>query len=203
MFTGIIEEVGEIVETKDTGDFRTIFVRGGGVFDDLRIGSSIAVNGVCLTVRKITGDVFSAEMSRETLDRTSLSNLAARSIVNLERPMRADARFGGHIVQGHVDGVGRIVSFSREGDAWDLTVEYPGAAGRYIVEKGSIAVDGISLTVASLRAPAAFSVAIIPHTFENTNLKAAKSGDAVNLEFDVVAKYVENLLSRTHAIRND
>jgi riboflavin synthase len=203
MFTGIIEEVGEIVETKDTGDFRTIFVRGGGVFDDLRIGSSIAVNGVCLTVRKITGDVFSAEMSRETLDRTSLSNLAARSIVNLERPMRADARFGGHIVQGHVDGVGRIVSFSREGDAWDLTVEYPGAAGRYIVEKGSIAVDGISLTVASLRAQGTFSVAIIPHTFENTNLKAAKSGDAVNLEFDVVAKYVENLLSRTHAIRND
>src|SRR5215468_3211447 len=203
MFTGIIEEVGEILETKDSGDFRTVSVRGGGVFDDLRIGSSIAVNGVCLTVRAIAGDVFSAEMSRETLDRTSLGNLASRSIVNLERPMRADARFGGHIVQGHVDGIGRIVNFSREGDAWDLTVEYPSAAGRYIVEKGSIAVDGISLTVASLRAPGAFSVAIIPHTFENTNLKAARAGNAVNLEFDVVAKYVENLLSRTHAIRND
>jgi len=203
MFTGIIEEIGEIVETKDTGDFRTIFVRGGGVFDDLRIGSSIAVNGVCLTVRTIAGNLFSAEMSRETLDRTSLGKLASRSIVNLERPMRADARFGGHIVQGHVDGVGRIVNFSREGDAWDLTVEHPSDAGRYIVEKGSIAVDGISLTVASLRAPRAFSVAIIPHTFENTNLKAAKPGDAVNLEFDVVAKYVENLLRGTHAIRND
>ncbi len=203
MFTGIIEEIGEIVETRDTSDFRTIFVRGRGVFDDLHIGSSIAVNGVCLTVRRIAGNVFSAEMSRETLARTSLGNLASRSIVNLERPMRADARFGGHIVQGHVDGVGRILNFSREGDAWDLTVEYPDAAGRYIVEKGSIALDGISLTVASLRAPGAFSVAIIPHTFENMNLKAAKAGDAVNLEFDVVAKYVENLLSRTHAIRND
>ena len=117
--------------------------------------------------------------------------------------MRADARFGGHIVQGHVDCVGDIVDFRREGDAWDLEIEYPEAAGRYIVEKGSIAVDGISLTVASLRGPKTFSVAIIPHTFENTNLKAVKAGDPVNLEFDVLAKYVENLLSRTHAVRND
>src|SRR5215468_9516233 len=203
MFTGIIEEIGEIIETKDTGDFRTVFVRGGGVFDDLRIGSSIAVNGVCLTVRTIAGNVFSAEMSRETLDRTSLGNLASRSIVNLERPMRADARFGGHIVQGHVDCVGRIIAFERQGDSWDLEVEYPEAAGRYIVGKGSIAVDGISLTVAALRGRRAFSVAIIPHTFENTNLKTAKAGDPVNLEFDVLAKYVENLLSKTHAVRND
>ena len=203
MFTGIIEEVGEVVETKDTGEFRTIFVRGKSVFDDLRLGSSIAVNGVCLTVRSITENIFSAEMSRETLDRTSLGHLASRSIVNLERPMRADSRFGGHIVQGHVDGLGRIVYFNRDADAWDLSVQYPEAAGRYIVEKGSIAVDGISLTVASLEGSRTFSVAIIPHTFENTNLKAAKAGDTVNLEFDIVAKYVENLLSRTNAIRND
>lgn len=203
MFTGIIEETGEVVEMKDTGGFRTIYVRGALVFDDLKLGSSIAVNGVCLTVRSISGDVFSAEMSRETLDRTSLGNLAPRSIANLERPMRADARFGGHIVQGHVDGLGLIAHFNREGDAWDLSVEYPEPAGRYIVEKGSIAVDGISLTVAGLRAPRIFSVAIIPHTFENTNLRAARSGDPVNLEFDIVAKYVENLLSKTNAIRND
>jgi riboflavin synthase len=203
MFTGIIEETGEVVETSDVGGFRTIFVSGKNVFDDLRIGSSIAVSGVCLTVRTITANVFSAEMSRETLDRTSLGRLASRSIVNLERPMRADARFGGHIVQGHVDGVGRIAHFKRENDAWDLSVEYPASAGRYIVEKGSIAVDGISLTVASLRGPQLFSIAIIPHTFENTNLGAAKDGDWVNLEFDIVAKYVENLLSKTNAIRND
>src|SRR6516162_9411757 len=218
MFTGIIEEVGEVSGIIDTGGFRTISVSGTSVFDDLHIGSSIAVNGVCLTVRTIGADerseckrgiaqppnnVFSAEMSRETLDRTSLGSLARRSIVNLERPMRADARFGGHIVQGHVDGLGRIASFNREGDAWDLLVEYPASAARYIVEKGSIAVDGISLTVASLQGPRRFSVAIIPHTFENTNLRTAQAGDPVNLEFDVVAKYVENLLSKTHAIRKD
>jgi len=203
MFTGIIEEVGEVSGIIDTGGFRTISVSGTSVFDDLHIGSSIAVNGVCLTVRTIGANLFSAEMSRETLDRTSLGSLARRSIVNLERPMRADARFGGHIVQGHVDGLGRIAAFNREGDAWDLLVEYPASAARYIVEKGSIAVDGISLTVASLQGPRRFSVAIIPHTFENTNLRNAQAGDPVNLEFDVVAKYVENLLSKTHAIRKD
>jgi riboflavin synthase len=202
MFTGIIEEVGAIVGVSDARDFRTIQVRGSSIFDDLKIGSSVAVNGVCLTARTVADGTFSAEMSRETLDRTSLGRLQKGSTVNLERPMRADARFGGHIVQGHVDCVGHIVDFRREGDAWDLEVEYPEAAGRYIVEKGSIAVDGISLTVASLRGAKAFSVAIIPHTFENTNLKAARAGDPVNLEFDVLAKYVENLLSRTYAVRN-
>ena len=115
--------------------------------------------------------------------------------------MRADSRFGGHIVQGHVDGVGRIRRFDREGDAWNLEVEYPEPDARYIIEKGSITVDGISLTVASLKDSGVFSVAIIPHTFENTNLKAAKPGTPVNLEFDVLAKYVENLI-KSHAIRN-
>ena len=209
MFTGIIEDVGEIVQIEDAGDFRTIGVAGHHVFDDLGTGSSIAVNGVCLTARSISNHIFSAEMSRETLDRTSLGNLRKGTIVNLERPMRADSRFGGHIVQGHVDGVGRIRRFDRQDDAWNLEVEYPESASRYIVEKGSIAVDGISLTVASLQdssfsagAPTPFfSVAIIPHTFENTNLRAAQPGAAVNLEFDVVAKYIENLL-KPYAIRN-
>ena len=194
MFTGIIEEIGEIADINDAADFRTIQVKGQSVFDDLRLGSSIAVNGVCLTARSIAGDTFSAEMSRETLERTSLGHLRKHAIVNLERPMRADSRFGGHIVQGHVDGVGSIVRFDRDGDAWNLEVRFPESGSRYIVEKGSIAVDGISLTVASLRGSDVFSVAIIPHTFENTNLKTAGPGDPVNLEFDVLAKYVENLI---------
>jgi riboflavin synthase len=202
MFTGIIEEIGEVVEMKDAGDFRAIHVRGKSVFDDLKLGSSIAVNGACLTVRSIAANVFTAEMSRETLDRTSLGNLARGSIVNLERPMRAESRFGGHIVQGHVDGIGWIRKFDREGDAWNLKIEYPAAGSRYIVEKGSIAVDGISLTVASLQGSSVFSVAIIPHTFENTNLKLSKTGDPVNLEFDVIAKYVETLI-KPYAVRND
>jgi riboflavin synthase len=231
MFTGIIEEVGEIVEIQDAGDFRTIVVAGHQVFDDLRTGSSIAVNGVCLTARSIANQTFSAEMSRETLDRTSLGSLRKGALVNLERPMRADSRFGGHIVQGHVDGVGRISRFDRREDAWSLEVEYPESGLRYIVEKGSITVDGISLTVATLNrssfsvgptgrptagtpaSPATltgssagpptpvFSVAIIPHTFEHTNLKTVQTGAAVNLEFDVVAKYIENLL-KPYAIRN-
>jgi riboflavin synthase len=202
MFTGIIEETGEIVDILDAGEFRTIRVRGKSVFDDLRIGSSIAVNGVCLTARSIEQNTFSAEMSRETLERTSLGNLARGSIVNLERPMRGDSRFGGHIVQGHVDGVGRIRQFDRAGDAWNLVIEYPAGGSQYIVEKGSIAVDGISLTVASLQTGNSFSVAIIPHTFENTNLRTAQSGQAVNLEYDVIAKYIENLI-KPYAIRND
>jgi riboflavin synthase len=202
MFTGIIEETGEVVEIKDSGQFRTIYIRGKSIFDDLKLGSSIAVNGVCLTARSLDTDKFSAEMSRETLDRTSLGSLAQGAIVNLERPMRADSRFGGHIVQGHVDGVGRIRRFNREGDAWILEVEYPAGGSRYVIEKGSITVDGISLTVASIGDSGVFSVAIIPHTFENTNLRAAKPGDTVNLEFDVIAKYVENLI-KPYAIRND
>jgi len=201
MFTGIIEELGKVLEIQDSGDFRTIAIAGRTVFDDLHIGSSIAVNGVCLTVRSISDRAFSAEMSRETIDRTSLGNLRKGAVVNLERPMRADSRFGGHIVQGHVDGVGRIRRFDRQGDAWDLKIEYPAFGSPYVVEKGSIAVDGISLTVAALQDSRTFSVAIIPHTFENTNLQAAKPDDPVNLEFDVVAKYIENLL-KPYAIRN-
>ena len=193
MFTGIIEETGELVTLQDVAGFRTIQIRGKRVFDDLSLGSSIAVNGVCLTARSVNAETFSAELSRETLDRTSLGHLAQGAIVNLERPMRADSRFGGHIVQGHVDGVGRIHRFDRKADTWILEIEYPAAGARYLVEKGSITVDGISLTVATLESYR-FSVAIIPHTFENTNLQTAKAGDAVNLEFDVIAKYVESLI---------
>jgi len=202
MFTGIIEEVGEVVQVQDNGNFRTIAVAGNTVFEDLRTGSSIAVNGVCLTVRTLADRTFTAELSRETLDRTSLGNLKKSTVVNLERPMRADSRFGGHIVQGHVDGLGHIRRFERQGDAWNLEVEYPETDKRYLVQKGSITVDGISLTVAALLGSNIFSVAIIPHTFENTNLKTARPNDPVNLEFDVLAKYIESLL-KPYAVRND
>jgi riboflavin synthase len=200
MFTGIIEEVGEIVTLDDSRDFRTLRVSAGNIRSDLRLGSSVAVNGVCLTVRSLESDGFTAELSHETLNRTTLGGLRRGSLVNLERPMRADARFGGHIVQGHVDGCGRIDAFTRQGDSWDLQVGFPPSAARYIVEKGSIAVDGISLTVAGVHRDNRFSVAIIPHTFDNTNLKAAQSGDGVNLEYDVIAKYVESLLK--YEVRN-
>ena len=191
-----------MVDVTDTGNFRTIVVKANTVFDDLRAGSSIAVNGVCLTVRSMASGTFAAEMSRETLDRTSLGSLKKDTGVNLERPMRADSRFGGHIVQGHVDGVGLIQRFERQGDAWNLEVEYPETDKRYLVQKGSIAVDGISLTVASFPRANIFSVAIIPHTFENTNLRTARVNDPVNLEFDVLAKYIETLL-KPYAVRND
>jgi len=149
---------------------------------------------VCLTARTIHNDGFTADLSRETLERTSLNVLIAGSLANLERPMRADGRFDGHIVQGHVDGVGRIRAFSREGDDYRLEVEFPESALRYIVEKGSISVDGISLTVARVK-PYVFEVAIIPHTFDNTNLRRVQANDPVNLEFDVIAKYVERMLA--------
>jgi len=195
MFTGIIEEVGHIVAIEDSDEFRTLRVEAGAVLDGIKAGASISVNGVCLTVRTYSAGSFTADLSRETLERTSLNSLHAGTVVNLERPMRADGRFGGHIVQGHVDGVGKIRSFDRDGDNWNLRVEFPESAARYIVHKGSIAIDGISLTVASLKTPV-LEVAIIPHTFENTNLRHAQAGDTVNLEFDVIAKYVERMMYR-------
>ncbi len=201
MFTGIIEEVGEVVEISDSDPFRIIRVRAQTVLRDLQSGSSLAINGVCLTAKKLLGDIFLAEMSRETLERTTLGRLKAGSPVNLERPVRLESRLGGHIVQGHVDGVGRIRKFDRRGDVWDLEIETPPGNARYLVEKGSIAVDGISLTVAALRGDGAFSTAIIPHTFENTNLRTTQRGEPVNLEFDILAKYIENLL-KPYGIRN-
>jgi len=195
MFTGIIEEVGEIEALSDAGEFRSVRVRAGSILNGAEAGNSIAVNGVCLTVRTREPRSFTADLSRETLERTSLKALRVGATVNLERPMRADGRFGGHIVQGHVDTTGRIESFNRDGGNWNLVVGFPADASRYIVEKGSIAIDGISLTVASL-GPSVLEVAIIPHTFENTNLRHARAGDTVNLEFDVIAKYVERMLHR-------
>jgi riboflavin synthase len=164
------------------------------VRDTLAPGSSIAVNGCCLTAVSVHGAGFACELTAETLARTAFDErLEPGALVNLERPLRADGRFDGHIVQGHVDGLGRVTALWRQGEAAELEVEFPPELGRYLVEKGSVAVDGISLTVAAL-GPRAFTVAVIPYTLAHTNLVEAHPGTRVNLEADVLAKYVERLL---------
>src|SRR4051812_9091153 len=193
MFTGIVEELGEVVALDREGDSARLTVRGPLVVSDAVHGASIAVNGVCLTVVDLKDDVFTVDVMKESLDRSSLAALEPGSPVNLERPVRPDGRLGGHIVQGHVDGVGRIVS-REPGDRWDVvTVELPAGLARYVVDKGSITVDGVSLTVVEAREHA-FTVALIPTTMELTTLGRKGPGDPVNLEVDVVAKYVERLV---------
>jgi riboflavin synthase len=193
MFTGIVEGTGEVASAERRGDVMRIRIRARGL-EGLPTGGSIAVDGCCLTAIDVDADGFACEMTEETLRRTAFADrLRPGTLVNLERPMRADGRFDGHIVQGHVDGVGRIRELRRTGDAAELVVESPPGLERYLVEKGSVAVDGISLTVAGLY-EGAFTVALIPYTLDVTNLRNAKAGDLVNLEVDVVAKYVERLL---------
>jgi riboflavin synthase len=169
-------------------------IRAGRSLEGLTAGGSMAVSGCCLTATAVSDGAFTTELTEETLRRTSFAErLRPGRLVNLERPMRADGRFDGHIVQGHVDGVGRIASLNRTGDAAELVVEPPTGLERYLVEKGSVAIDGISLTVASL-GQGSFSVALIPLTLGVTSLREAGAGDLVNLEVDVIAKYVERLL---------
>lgn len=193
MFTGIVEELGEVVALDREGESARLTVRGPLVVSDAVHGASIAVNGVCLTVVDVKDEAFTVDVMKETLDRSSLAALAPGSPVNLERPVRPADRLGGHIVQGHVDGVGEIVS-REPGDGWDVvTVALPAGLARYVVDKGSIAVDGISLTVVEARDDA-FTVALIPTTLELTTLGRKRPGDPVNLEVDVVAKYVERLV---------
>jgi riboflavin synthase len=193
VFTGIVEELGEIVALEPATDSARITVRGPLVTSDAKHGDSIAVNGVCLTVLEIADGAFTADVMQETLDRSSLGALQNGSPVNLERPMTLNARLGGHLVQGHVDGVGTIVS-RRPSENWEVvTVSLPPTISRYVVEKGSITVDGISLTVTEVT-DSTFSVSLIPATLELTTLGRKTVGDPVNLEVDVVAKYVERLL---------
>src|SRR3954468_24201678 len=193
MFTGIVEELGEVVALDPEGDSARLTVRGPLVVSDAVHGASIAVNGVCLTVVDVKDDVFTVDVMKESLDRSSLAALAPGSPVNLERPVRPADRLGGHIVQGHVDGVGRIVS-REPGDRWDVvTIGLPAGLARYVVDKGSITVDGISLTVVEAREDA-FTVSLIPTTLELTTLGRKQPGAAVNLEVDVIAKYTERLL---------
>ncbi|MGP4025184.1 riboflavin synthase [Actinomadura sp. 3N407] len=193
MFTGIVEELGEIVGIEPQGDSVKLTVRGPLVTQDAVHGASIAVNGVCLTVVDVKDESFTADAIKETLDKSSLGALETGSKVNLERPVRLSDRLGGHLVQGHVDGVGEIVS-REPGERWDVvTVSLPPDLSRYLVEKGSITVDGISLTVVEAGADR-FSIALIPTTLALTTLGHKKPGDPVNLEVDVVAKYVERML---------
>lgn len=193
MFTGIIEEVGEITGLRQTGTSTVLGVRAKTVLGGTKIGDSIAVNGVCLTVVRLTGDGFDGDVMPETLRRTNLGKLKPKSRVNLERAMAADGRFGGHIVAGHVDGTGTITELKPEGNAVWVTVSAAPELLRYIVEKGSITIDGISLTVAYVD-DSCFKVSIIPHTGEETTLLTRTAGYEVNLETDIVGKYVEKLM---------
>ncbi|MFI6319226.1 riboflavin synthase [Nonomuraea sp. NPDC050556] len=195
MFTGIVEELGEIVALDLLQDSARLAVRGKTVTEDAKHGDSIAVNGVCLTVVDVEGDVFTVDVMRETLDRTSLGATTPGSQVNLERAVRADQRLGGHIVQGHVDGTG--VLLSREpGERWDdIRVKLPKELNRYVAEKGSIAIDGISLTVTTVDDDS-FGVSLIPTTLQLTTMGRRQVGDVLNLEVDVIAKYVEKLVAR-------
>ncbi len=194
MFTGIIEETGKVEAVAKGSNSAVITITAGKVLKDTKIGDSIAVNGVCLTVTSISGSKFSADVMAETLRRSSLGSLKHGSRVNLERAMAANGRFGGHIVSGHIDGVGVISSFEKEDNAVWVEIETPAKILRYIVEKGSITIDGISLTVAKLT-DSSFAVSVIPHTGEETTLLNKKPGDIVNLENDIVGKYVERLMS--------
>ncbi|MDQ1601845.1 MAG: riboflavin synthase [Actinomycetota bacterium] len=194
MFTGIVEELGEVAGLADLGDSVRLTLRGPVVVDGAGHGDSIAVNGVCLTVVESGTDTFTADVMRETLDRSSLGALVVGDPVNLERPMRLDGRLGGHLVQGHVDGTGTIESRDRS-EHWEVVrVSLPADLARYVVHKGSITVDGVSLTVASVD-DRSFTVSLIPTTLEITTLGRKQVGDLVNLEVDVVAKYVERLLA--------
>jgi riboflavin synthase len=193
MFTGIIEQVGSVKETTDTETGRRLVLSGDDL-DQLPLGASISVNGVCLTAIATGDDSVTVEVIPETLQRTNLGSLVRESQVNLERPMPADGRFDGHIVQGHVDGTGTVSALSRSDDgAVVMTVVAPASLQRYMVEKGSITIDGVSLTIAEIEDDR-FSVALIPHTLEVTTLGLRNPGDTVNLEVDVLAKYVEKLL---------
>ena len=193
MFTGIVEELGTVVAVEPQGDAVRLRISGPLVTGDAVHGASIAVNGVCLTVVEHGGGEFTADVMQETLDRSSLGALEAGSGVNLERPVTLEARLGGHLVQGHVDGTGTVLDRSPS-EHWDVVrIALPDDLGRYVVEKGSITVDGVSLTVVEA-AREWFSVSLIPTTLELTTLGAKKVGDPVNLEVDVVAKYVERML---------
>jgi riboflavin synthase len=194
MFTGIVEEIGRVHELARVHGTARLAVACGRVLDGVAVGDSIAVNGCCLTVTDLSGAGFVADLMGETLDRTALGDLAPGAPVNLERALAAGERLGGHLVQGHVDGVGAIAALEAHGGWTTMTVTLPEGLERYVAERGSIAVDGTSLTVTSVER-SAFSVGLIPHTLSATALGSRRLGDRVNLEVDILAKYVERLLA--------
>lgn len=189
MFTGIIEETGSVIDRQDYA----LTIRAATVIPGMKLGDSIAVNGTCLTVVRFDAGQFQVDLAPETLRRTALGQLEAGSSVNLERPLAIDGRLGGHIVQGHIDAAGRITSIRPEGDCFLFRIRAPKRLMPYIVEKGFIAVDGISLTVVDKR-DTSFTLSVIPYTLQNTNLREKSANHRVNLEVDILAKYVESLL---------
>jgi riboflavin synthase len=193
LFTGLIQDLGKIQSLERRGEGVFLTVATGLMLSDVKIGDSIAVDGVCLTVIRLSNRTFTAEVSPETLDRTTLAKTSAGRPVNLEKSLRVSDFLGGHLVSGHVDGIGAVVSVLAEGNAWRYRFRVPPEIGRYLIEKGSVAVDGISLTVAEIEEPE-FTVAVIPHTAQSTTLRIKKAGDPVNLEIDPIAKYVEKFL---------
>jgi riboflavin synthase len=195
MFTGIIEEVGRVTGITNENGNRRLTVSASLLPNELKKGDSIAVSGVCLTAVEITPKSFAADLAEETWDRTSFSRIRPGASVNLELPMRADGRFGGHIVQGHVDGTGKFLALDEipGADNYWLRIEIPPELARYVIFKGSLSIEGISLTISKIEGTEA-TVAVIPHTTEMTNLKSLKAGDPVNLEVDMIAKYVEKML---------
>lgn len=203
MFTGIIEETGTLERTRRGRDSAVLRIRACKVLTDVKPGDSIAVNGVCLTVTSFDTVGFTADVMHETLNRSSLGALQPGSRVNLERAMPANGRFGGHIVAGHVDGTGQVIQIRKDDNAVWYTISAQPEVLRYVVEKGSIAIDGISLTVASVSA-ADFSVSVIPHTVAVTNLRDRRAGDMVNLENDMVGKYIEKfMLNRNETVQSE
>ena len=196
MFTGIIQEVGKVIAITQQDAKRRLTVSCSKLLPELKKGDSMAVSGVCLTAVDLSNHSFTADLAQETWERTSFSRIQEGALVNLELPMRASGRFDGHIVQGHVDGTGRLVSLApfKGGNDYLLTIHVPSELTRYIVDKGSLAIEGISLTVAAAEG-VEVRVAIIPQTAEMTNLASLQSGDPVNLEVDVIAKYVEKMIS--------
>lgn len=193
MFTGLVEAVGHVRAIERGAASSVLSIEAPSLMDGVRVGDSISTNGVCLTATRVDATGFRADVMRETLRRSSLGSLAPGSAVNLERAMPADGRFGGHIVSGHIDGTGRIAKVRREDVALWYDILAPSSITRYIVEKGSIAIDGVSLTVAKTNENG-FSISMIPHTAHLTALGSKRAGDVVNLECDVIGKYVERLL---------
>ncbi len=193
MFTGIIEELGSIESVKRHEPGSRITIAARIVTSDIEAGDSVSVNGVCLTAVDVSDGSFAADVSPETLERTTLGNLHAGSPVNLERAVTPATRLGGHLVQGHVDGRGTLISAKSEGDFWTVRISFPPDLARYFVHKGSVTVEGISLTIAAL-ADDNFDIAVIPKTWEMTNFSLLNPGDSVNLEADIIAKYVERML---------
>ena len=194
MFTGIVEEVGKIIDVKKGANSSRLIIGAEKIFSDMNVGDSVAVNGVCLTVTDFEKNMFWADVMSETLSRSSLGSLKKGSLVNLERAMAANGRFGGHIVSGHIDGTGVIKSMKKDDIAVWVSISAPKNILKFIVEKGSVALDGISLTVADI-GDDEFKVSVIPHTGGNTSLLLKKAGDIVNIENDIIGKYVERLMS--------